>query len=70
MAEDYVISHPHTAFFHFDPSEVKNLYEEPVTESQFFSRTLVKAFAVAASRAQQLYGVSDSSIYILTKLNS
>lgn len=48
--------HPHTAFFHYDPSEVKNLYGEPVTESQFLSRTLVKAFAVAASRAQQLYG--------------
>lgn len=56
VSKGFTKSHPHTAFFHFDPSEVKNLYEEPVTESQFYSRTLVKAFAVAASRAQQLYG--------------
>ncbi|KAK3929041.1 39S ribosomal protein L37, mitochondrial [Frankliniella fusca] len=56
LSKTFPKPHPHTAFFHYDPSEVKNLYEEPVTESQFLSRTLVKAFAVAASRAQQLYG--------------
>ncbi|KAJ1523379.1 hypothetical protein ONE63_001246 [Megalurothrips usitatus] len=56
ISKEFLKSHPHTAFFHFDPVEVKNLYEEPVTESQFLSRTVVKAFAVAAARAQQLHG--------------
>lgn len=62
IAKSYSKSHPHTAFFLFDPSEVKNIYEEPVTESQFMSRTLVKAFAIAGSRAQQLYGVSFQNL--------
>ncbi|KAJ6645811.1 39S ribosomal protein L37, mitochondrial [Pseudolycoriella hygida] len=48
--------HPHTIFLHFSPHEVKNLHETPVTESQLSSRSMLKAFAVAASRARQDYG--------------
>jgi hypothetical protein len=38
-------------------SEVKNLYEEPVTEPQIFGRSLLKTFTVAASYAKEKYGV-------------
>ncbi|XP_012251357.2 39S ribosomal protein L37, mitochondrial [Athalia rosae] len=46
----------HTIFIYYDPSEVKNLYETPVTETQIFGRSLLKSFAVAASYARQRFG--------------
>nr|XP_018906949.1 PREDICTED: 39S ribosomal protein L37, mitochondrial [Bemisia tabaci] len=47
----------HTAFLHFNAdTEVKNLYDEPVTDSQFLSRSLVKSFAIAAAQARYIYG--------------
>uniref|UniRef100_A0A1A9ZK52 Large ribosomal subunit protein mL37 n=1 Tax=Glossina pallidipes TaxID=7398 RepID=A0A1A9ZK52_GLOPL len=51
-------THPHTVVTHFDKEFVGNLYETGVTTTQFHSRTLLKAFAVAATRAKQLYGGS------------
>lgn len=48
--------HPHTVFLHFSTEDVQNLHGIPVTESQFMSRSMVKAFAVAASSARSLYG--------------
>ena len=46
---------------------VKNLYEKPVTDSQFEARALIKAFTVTASWAKKLYGVSsiNSTNYFL-----
>jgi large subunit ribosomal protein L37 len=35
---------------------VKNVFETPVSSDQFESRAILKGFAVAASRAQSLYG--------------
>jgi hypothetical protein len=37
--------------------EVKNIHESPVSKAQFESRAMLKAFSVAAAKAQQLYGV-------------
>lgn len=49
--------HPHTLFVHYNATEVKNVYEEEVTDSQFKGRSLLKSFTVAASYAKELYGV-------------
>ncbi|XP_037955988.1 39S ribosomal protein L37, mitochondrial [Teleopsis dalmanni] len=49
-------SHPHTIFSHFDKKIVGNLHGSSVTPSQFQSRTMLKAFSVAAARAKQIYG--------------
>lgn len=51
-------SHPHTILVHFSHLDVHNLFGTEVTESQFESRALLKAFTVAAAQAQGLYGVS------------
>lgn len=51
-------SHPHTIFLHFSTIDVRNLHETPVTDTQFNSRSLIKAFTVAAAKARSLYGVS------------
>lgn len=57
----------HTAFLHFNAdTEVKNLYDEPVTDSQFLSRSLVKSFAIAAAQARYIYGVSSNSPYFMS----
>ncbi|CAH1956578.1 unnamed protein product [Acanthoscelides obtectus] len=47
---------PHTVFVHYDGEIVKNLFEEEVTETQIFGRTLMKGFTVAASYARSKYG--------------
>lgn len=49
-------SHPHTVLLHYSNLDVKNEFETPVTKDQFESRAILKAFAIAASRAQSLYG--------------
>jgi hypothetical protein len=51
--------HIHTAFFHYNETEVKNIYDTPVTEEQVLGRTLLKCFAVGAAHAQQRFGVSS-----------
>ncbi|XP_018392254.1 PREDICTED: 39S ribosomal protein L37, mitochondrial [Cyphomyrmex costatus] len=48
----------HTIFVHYDPSEVRNLTKLPVTQSQIFSRTLMKTYTIAASCARQKFGSS------------
>jgi len=48
--------HPHTIFLHYSPLDVKNLFDLPVTETQQKARSLLKAFAVAAAKAQAVYG--------------
>ena len=43
---------------HYDPVRVRNKTELPVTQSQIFSRTLIKTYVVAASCARQKFGSS------------
>lgn len=43
-------------FVHFNSLEVKNLFEEEVTDTQVYGRSLMKAFTVAASHARQQFG--------------
>ncbi|XP_052888632.1 39S ribosomal protein L37, mitochondrial isoform X2 [Anopheles moucheti] len=56
------LSHPHTVLLHCSPSDVKNATELPVTRDQTEGRTMVKAFAVAAARARQVYGENVKSL--------
>lgn len=46
----------HTAFIHYNETEVNNLYELPVTESQILGRSLMKSFAFAIANAKSKYG--------------
>jgi len=55
-------SHPHTVLLHYSKLDVKHLFETPVTEVQFESRAMLKGFAVAASRAQSLYGAKYDQV--------
>lgn len=48
--------YPHTALLDFSRFYVKNLYEEPVNDSQFESRALVKAFTITSSYARTIFG--------------
>ncbi|KAB0804351.1 hypothetical protein PPYR_01321 [Photinus pyralis] len=47
---------PHTVFVHYNKTDIRNLFEEPVTEDQFLGRSLLKAYTVAASYARQKFG--------------
>ncbi|KAL1375215.1 hypothetical protein pipiens_017626 [Culex pipiens pipiens] len=55
---DYRFANPHTILVHCSPADVANQFETPVTDDQREGRLMLKAFAVAASRARQLYGDS------------
>lgn len=57
LKQNNVKNHPHTIIINYNKEFVKNLYEEPVTDTQIFGRSLMKAFTVAATYARQLYGV-------------
>lgn len=46
----------HTAFIHYNETEVKNLYETPVLESQILGRSLMKCYAFAVANAKSKYG--------------
>ncbi|XP_076258499.1 mitochondrial ribosomal protein L37 [Rhynchophorus ferrugineus] len=48
--------YPHTLFINFDPENVKNIFEEEVTEDQIHGRNLLKTFTAAASYARARYG--------------
>ncbi|XP_075147365.1 mitochondrial ribosomal protein L37 [Haematobia irritans] len=50
--------YPHTIVSFFDHEKVRNLHGSRVNNSQFKSRTLLSAFAVAVSRAKQVYGAT------------
>lgn len=63
LKSGYSKSHPHTIFLHYNKSDVKNIYEEEVTEEQILGRNMVAAFAAAGAYARQLYGVSDTFVY-------
>ncbi|VVC37657.1 Ribosomal protein L37/S30 [Cinara cedri] len=46
----------HTAFIHYNETEVKNLYETPVVQSQIIGRSLMKCYAFAIANAKSKYG--------------
>ncbi|XP_061397031.1 large ribosomal subunit protein mL37 [Musca vetustissima] len=58
-------SNPHTVITFFDKENLRNVHGTTTTGSQFQSRTLLSAFAVAATRAKQLYG--DTNIEKIPK---
>ena len=47
---------------HFSPLDVTNIYETEVTTDQFESRAMLKAFSVATTRAQSLYGMHAKTL--------
>ncbi|PBC25271.1 39S ribosomal protein L37 [Apis cerana cerana] len=48
----------HTIFINYNPEEVRNLTEMPVTEDQIHARSMIKSFTVAATCAQQRFGLN------------
>ncbi|KAK9509844.1 hypothetical protein O3M35_004747 [Rhynocoris fuscipes] len=46
----------HTVLVHFNKTEVTNLYETEVTESQILARSLMKCYAIAIAEARNHYG--------------
>ncbi|XP_014372193.2 39S ribosomal protein L37, mitochondrial [Papilio machaon] len=48
--------HPHTTWLHFNRTEVNNIYETPVTDTQIYGRALTHAFTVASAYAKELHG--------------
>lgn len=54
--------HPHTAFVHYTPLDVFNCTLEPVSDDQVESRVMLKAFTIAAAKAQSIYGVISIDI--------
>lgn len=46
----------HTAFIHYNETEVKNLYETPVEQSQILGRSLMKSYAFAVANAKSKFG--------------
>ncbi|XP_022121277.2 39S ribosomal protein L37, mitochondrial [Pieris rapae] len=56
IALNMSLKHPHTTWLHYNATEVKNLYEEPVTPIQVLGRSLTHTFTIASSFAKQLYG--------------
>lgn len=51
-------SHPHTVLTYFDKTVIGNIHGSKISSTQFYGRTMLKAFVVAAARAKQLYGDS------------
>lgn len=49
---------------------VQNCTLEPVSEDQFLSRNLLKAFTFAAAKAQSIYGVNEWPFWSINFLNS
>lgn len=64
------VRHPHTTWLHFNSTEVKNVYETPVTEDQILGRSLTHAFTVASAYAKQIHGVSVKFFFICELLYS
>ena len=49
----------HTCIVHYNETEVKNLFETEVTESQILARSLLKAFTFALAQAKSQSNVSS-----------
>ncbi|KAH8358492.1 hypothetical protein KR093_000471 [Drosophila rubida] len=62
IRREITCSHPHTIFTYFDKTVVGNMHGSEVSKTQFYGRTLLKAFAVAASRAKQLGDVPSNGV--------
>ncbi|XP_062127244.1 large ribosomal subunit protein mL37 isoform X2 [Drosophila sulfurigaster albostrigata] len=62
IRKDITFSHPHTIFTYFDKTIVGNVHGSEVSKTQFYGRSLLKAFVVAASRAKQLGDVPANGV--------
>ncbi|XP_060646402.1 large ribosomal subunit protein mL37 [Drosophila nasuta] len=62
IRKDITCSHPHTLFTYFDKTIVGNVHGSEVSKTQFYGRSLLKAFVVAASRAKQLGDVPANGV--------
>lgn len=49
----------------FNETQVKNLHEKEVTESQILGRSLLKGFTLATAEARALFGVNFVFIFIM-----
>uniref|UniRef100_A0A069DYX5 Large ribosomal subunit protein mL37 n=1 Tax=Panstrongylus megistus TaxID=65343 RepID=A0A069DYX5_9HEMI len=54
--EDFEKSNVHTVVIHFNKTEVANLYDIEVSESQFLARSLMKCYTFALAQARHTYG--------------
>lgn len=52
----------HTAFIHYNETEVKNLYETPVLQTQILGRSLMKSYAFAVANVKSKYGQDISEL--------
>lgn len=64
MKKQSPFPHIHTAFLHYTPLDVFNISLEHVKEDQIESRSLLKAFTIAAAKAQSLYGVCRFAFFV------
>ncbi|KAK9877513.1 hypothetical protein WA026_018622 [Henosepilachna vigintioctopunctata] len=62
IRKDVLACHPHTIFIHHDRTQVKNIFEEEVTETQIHGISLMKTFTIAASYAKQRFGENISDL--------
>ncbi|KAF6207959.1 hypothetical protein GE061_016408 [Apolygus lucorum] len=51
-------SNIHTAIFHFNSTETANIHDLDVSQDQFLSRSLMKAYAFALAEARRRYGAN------------
>ncbi|XP_030243611.1 39S ribosomal protein L37, mitochondrial [Drosophila navojoa] len=54
-------SHPHTIVSFFDKAIVGNIHGSDVSKTQFYGRSMLKAFVAAAARAKQINGITFCS---------
>lgn len=60
LEEGAKFSRVHTIVIYYSDTQVANIFDAPVEESQKLGRSLVKAFTAAAAQARYTYGVSAS----------
>ncbi|XP_034475449.1 39S ribosomal protein L37, mitochondrial [Drosophila innubila] len=62
IRKEIACSHPHTIFTFFNKSVVGNVHGSEVSKTQFYGRSLLKAFVVAVARAKQLGDVPTNGV--------
>lgn len=62
LRHDTRLSHVHTIFVHFNGTEVSNLYETDVLDTQVEGRSLLKCYAFAVGQARFEYGTSAKEL--------
>lgn len=62
LKHDTRLSNAHTIFVHFNGTEVGNLYETDVLDTQIEGRSLLKCYAFAVGQARFKYGTSAKKL--------